>query len=161
MKKKRSFLLIEVLIAVLLVSICLIPLIRTPINSYRSEIEWLEEMEKERLAEWAFAEVKEKLLKNEIPWEKIPLPGAEAQPFELPQAQIQIPGCQPKSVNISCVLSCGKQKEKIGFNGEIYRMLTVSLQFDPPASNSIQFDRPASKKSAYRFHIMVRKIHPR
>lgn len=148
MKKKRNFLLIEVLIAILLVSICLIPLIQIPINSYRSEMEWLEEMDRERLAELAFADVKEKLLKNELAWEKIPGPGLHTGPFSLPPGQTCIPGCKTTDISISYTLSCGKKREKIGLHGEIYRMLTVAIEFDPPLS----------KKNIYRFQIMVRKI---
>lgn len=148
MKRKRSFLLTEVLIAILLVSICLIPLIRTPINTYLSEMEWLEEMERERLAELAFADIKEKLLKNELAWEKIPGPGFSSGPFTLPTTQTHIPGCKPKEISITYTLSCGKNREKIGLHGEIYRMLTVAIEFTPPLS----------KKATYRFQIMVRKI---
>ena len=59
-KRKRTFLLIEVLIAISVATICLIPLIQSPISIYRAEIRLLEEMEKDRLADWTFSEIKKR-----------------------------------------------------------------------------------------------------
>jgi hypothetical protein len=147
-KKKKNFLLLEILIAILIVSICLVPLVQNPIRSYRAEMRLLEEMERERLADWTFSEIKEKLLKNEIAWEKLPGLAAVSGPFPLPQAVIQIPGCASKQIVRSYMLQCGEKGEKEGLKGEIYRMLRVNIEFAPRLS----------RKTKYTYRIMVRKI---
>ncbi len=149
--KKRSFLLPEVLIAIFLTSLCLIPLIRSPIESYRTEVELLEEMERERLAEWSFSEIKEKLLTHEIPWEKLPTKGNLTAPIPLSPITIQIPGLQSKTVNRSFVLKCRETGEKEGPQGEIYRMLYVDLLFDPPLPNTKR------KNPHYSYRTLVQK----
>jgi hypothetical protein len=126
--KKRPFLLLEILIAFFLVAICAVPLVRQPLKLYRSEMSQLERMEKERLADWTFIEIKEKLLKNEIPWEKIPGKGVTSAPFSLPDASIEIPGCPPKKVHREFFLT--GRGEKVGMNEEIYRQLGVYVYLD-------------------------------
>ena len=129
MKKKQPFLLLEILVAIFIVCLCLIPLIQNPIQSYRAEIDLLEEMEKERLADLTFVEIKEMLLKNAIPWEKLPLPDHKTGPFSLPPAQLHIPGQPPKSLERSFTLHCWKPDEKVGPHGEVYRRLHIRLNF--------------------------------
>lgn len=123
--KKKPFLLLEVLIAFLLVALCAVPLVRQPLKLYRAEMESLEQLEKERLADWTFSEIKELLYKNEIPWEKVPAKGKETAPFPLPPSQIDIPGCSPKRMERSFTLSCKGEKE--GADGALYRLLWVKV----------------------------------
>lgn len=153
-KSKHTFLLLEILIAILLVSLCLIPLIQSPIQSYRAEMKLLEEMEGERLAEWSFSEVKDKLLKNEIPWDKIPSLTEKSAPIDLPPITIQIPGSKPKKIERSFVLRCGKKGEKEGLKGEIYRMMHVDIMFTPRLSQKKQ----KKDKRDYSYRLMVRKL---
>jgi arsenate reductase-like glutaredoxin family protein len=121
--KKRNFLLLEVLIAFSLITICAIPLIKQPLKFYREEIAKLEQIEKERIADWTFTEIKEILLKNEIPWKKLPDKGETTSPFHLPPSQIQIFGKTPKMIKRSFVLT--GRGEKQGLNSEVYRQLGV------------------------------------
>ena len=149
MKKKKPFLLLEILIAILLVSICLVPLVQSPIQSFRAELQLLEEMEGERLAEWTFSEIKEKLLKNEIPWEKLPGPGAKTASFPLPPASIEMANGKPKKIERSFILGCGAKGEKEGLQGEIYRILAIGIDFQPRLSKR--------KNKSYTYRLIVRK----
>jgi len=128
--KKRTFLLLEILIAFLLVALCAVPLVSQPLKLYRSEIQFLERLERERLADWTFSEIKELFLKNEIPWTKIPPKGDKTAFFPLPPAKIEIPGCRPKSIDRTYTLQCKGEKE--GLHDELYRLLWVEVQFSPP-----------------------------
>ena len=143
---KRPFLLLEILIAFLLVALCAVPLVSQPLKLYRAEIQSLERLERERLADWTFSEIKELFLKNEIPWNKIPSKGEQSGPFPLPKAQIDIPGCSPKSIERSFTLQCKGEKE--GIRNEPYRLLWVDIQFSPPLS----------KPARYTFRMTVQKI---
>jgi hypothetical protein len=143
---KHPFLLLEVLIAILLVSLCLIPLIQSPIIGYKAEIKLLEEMEGERIAEWTFSEIKEKIINQEIPWEALPLKKMEkTNPFPLPPTTLSIPNIQPKQINRFFRLKCIKEKE--GENGEIHKMLGIEILFEPRLSQK--------KENNYLYRITV------
>lgn len=145
--KKRTFLLFEILIAFLLVVLCAVPLVSQPLKLYRSEMKFLEQLERERLADWTFSEIKEMLLKNEIRWEKIPAKGIKSPSFSLPSTQIHIPGCSPKQIQRTFTLHCKGEKE--GLRDEIYRLLYIDISFSPPLS---------SKKTHYTFRATVQKL---
>lgn len=123
--KKKSFVLLEVLIALSLVALCLIPLVKQPLKLYKEEFAYLERMELERLADWTFTEVKELLLKNEIPWEKIPEKNGQTDNFPLPPMSIDIAGFNKKKVERSFFLT--GRGEKPGLKGEVYRQLGVYI----------------------------------
>ncbi len=99
--KKRTFLLLEILLAFTLVIACAVPLVKQPLKLYKREMAHLIEVEQERLADWTFTEIKEMFLKNEIPWGKIPKHLENTGPFPLPPVQIEIPGCKSKRVERS------------------------------------------------------------
>lgn len=146
--KKRSFILIEILLAFVLVTICSIPLIRQPLKLYRLEIETLEQIERERLADWTFSEIKEKLFKNEISWEKIPQKNEKTAPFRLPSVSLHIPGCPKKTVERQFTLQ-GKG-EKVGPQGEIYRTLKIEILFTPSLLTK--------KTSSYPYRLIVKRL---
>lgn len=151
--KKKTFLLLEILIAILLVSICLIPLVQSPILSYRAEMSLIEEMEGERIAEWTFSEIKDKLLNHEIPWEKLPTLDNKTSLISLPPMTIDIPGAKLKKIERAFVLRCNKKGEKEGVNGEIYRMLHVDIYFTPKLTQK----KKAKGTSDYSYRLMVQK----
>lgn len=148
--KKRSFILIEILLAFVLVTLCSIPLIRQPLQLYRLEMRRLEQMERERLADWTFSEIKEKLFKNEIPWEKIPLKNKKSGPYSLPCAYIRIPGCPEKQIERRFTLK-GK-REKLGPQEELYRALDVHIEFFPRLS------LPKKKQESFCYRLIVRRL---
>ena len=152
--KKKPFLLLEILIAILLVSLCLIPLIQSPIQSYRAEMRLLEEMEGERLAALSFSCVKEKLFNAEIPWEKLPSLTEKTASIPLPPITIEIPGAKPKKIERSFVLRCNKRGEKEGPNGELYRIIHVDIEFRPKLTQK----KTKKENGDYSYRLVVRKI---
>ncbi len=69
--RKRSFLLLELLIALFLIVTCALPLAQIPMRALQKEFKSAQAMEMHRLADLAFAEIKEKAYLHEIPWEQI------------------------------------------------------------------------------------------
>ncbi len=67
----RSYILIEILISLAFVTMCAVPLLLPHFVILRAEIKTLEELQLERLADVAFAEVKQMLFENKISWEEI------------------------------------------------------------------------------------------
>ncbi len=141
--RKRAFLLLEILIAFVVVEICLIPLVKQPLKLYKEEMNYLETMEMERLADWTFMEVKEILLKNELPWEKIPTRDADSPRFSLPPASLSITGNKPKAVQRSYFLR--GRAEKTGRDGTIYRQLGVYIFLN---ATQYEFRLPVQRLSA-------------
>ncbi|OGN63741.1 MAG: hypothetical protein A3E80_01625 [Chlamydiae bacterium RIFCSPHIGHO2_12_FULL_49_9] len=145
--KKRPFVLLEVLLALFLVMIAIIPLVRQPFMLYRSEILLLEEMERERLADWTFSEIREQFLKGQIPWKKLPAKGEISSPFSLPKGSIHLPGLASKEVERSFTLRCIGEKK--GTQGETYRSLNIAIEFNPALNK---------KKKKYTFRLLVQKM---
>lgn len=116
---KRTFLLLELLIALSLVTIFAFPLIFNPLNKLNQELKKLEEIERERLSELLLAEVKEQLYCNSIPWGKIP-PTKPKLPFQDFKSQDYIFYLgdlkKPRSVHFDIFLYWDKtpQKDKEG-----------------------------------------------
>jgi len=123
--KKKPFLLLEVLLALTLVILCAVPLVRQPLKLYKNEMAYLEKMERERLADWTFTEIKEILLKNGIPWEKIPSKGIKTEALHLPSVVMEIPGCKTKVIERTFFLK--GRGEKIGKENQIYRQIGVHV----------------------------------
>ncbi len=126
--KKKAFLLLETLIALSLAITCAIPLAAYPLKIYRHHIHSLVQIEKERLADATLVQIKEKLLKNEIPWEKIPEWKASSETFHLPSIKIEIPSCFSRE--IKCTFSITTKREKKTDSGEITRYLHLTLKLD-------------------------------
>jgi hypothetical protein len=145
--KKRPFVLLEILIAFTLLTLCIVPLMRKPVELYRTQMTALQEVERQRLADLAFADVKVLLLNNGIRWEELPKKKDPKKEFPLSPATIQIPYCEPRSQDRVFTLKC--EGEKIGMKGETIRMYVVEIKFPP------------SKKKAprYIYRTLVTKLN--
>jgi hypothetical protein len=139
--KKKPFILLEILIALFLVILCGFPLIKEPLKLYHDEIKQLEKMEKERLADWTFTEIKEILLKNGIPWEKIPAKGEKSEPFPLLPVKLEIPGSHTRTIDRSFILS--GRGEKMGEQNCVYRQLGIYIHL---GDDTYAFRLPVQKQ---------------
>jgi hypothetical protein len=128
MTKKRTFLLMEVLISLMLVSLCIVPLMRAPILHFRQQVNHLIQFERQRIADWSFSEVKEILLKNGIPWERLPKRGSARLELPLAKSQLHIPGLITKNLSRKVQFSCTAEKE--GEKGGLYRLLEITILLD-------------------------------
>lgn len=142
--KKKSFLLIEVLIALFLVILIGIPLLTKPIFMYRSEMATLEKMEEERLSVCTFVEVEEMLFNRKIGWEKLPRHG-EMRHFDLPPGFIKLPGAGAKVITRSFTLECMQEKE-VEETKEHSRLLKVKIFFG------------SQKKTPYEYSLIARYL---
>ncbi len=123
--KKRPFLLLEVLIAVSLLIVFAPLLMRLPIHHYKSQIHHFEELEKQRIADWTYSEIKEKLFKQTITWKMLPERGKDPKNFPLPNASLQLPGLKSKPLQRSFAFKCKSEKE--GKQEEIFRLYELTI----------------------------------
>jgi type II secretory pathway pseudopilin PulG len=122
--KRRNFLLLEVLIALALVALFAPLLMRLPLGQYKAQVRQLETYEQQRLADLAFSEIKEQLLKQSIPWKALPAKGTKSRRMPLPPGSIRLPHFPAKSLNRSFTLKCIGEKQ--GRSG-VYRMYRVDV----------------------------------
>lgn len=126
--RSRSFLLLEVLIALLLVTICIVPLMRLPLLHFRRQIDNLSDFEMHRISDWTFSEIKEQFLRESIPWEKLPKRGETSAQIPLSKTTLEIPSLRSKKISRSFTLNCTGEKE--GLKGEIHRLYEITVYLD-------------------------------
>ncbi len=124
---KRSFLLLVVLLAITIVALFAAPLIRLPIKHYKLQIEHLEALECQRVADYTFSEIKESLFKGSIKWEQLPQKSARLT-IPLPDARIFIPRLSSRRVSRSFSMACSGEKR--GIHGELFRIYDITITVD-------------------------------
>ena len=70
-RRKSSYLLLETIIALILLFTCALKFLTNPIESYRLEMQNMYKGDFERIAELSFAEIKEKLYKQEFSFKEL------------------------------------------------------------------------------------------
>ncbi|MDP1608748.1 MAG: hypothetical protein Q8L98_05495 [Chlamydiales bacterium] len=151
-RKKRPSLLLEVLLACSLLAMCLGPLIKKPTQLYQTQIKALRELEGQRLADLAFAEIKIKLLNHQIAWDKLPSKKIPQKIYPVTEGCLQIPHRQEEKIARRAVLKF--KREKISTKGELVRLLEVEIQFAP-------FEKKTNKSlPTYSYRAIVRKMNP-
>ncbi|MBI5346947.1 MAG: hypothetical protein HZB76_07390 [Chlamydiae bacterium] len=122
--KKHHYFLVEVLIALSLILLCIVPLMQNPIKFFQSERKELEKLEYERISDLTFLELKEKLYKNEIPW-KLKHTKEETASVTLSPFTLKINDDYKKQIPRSYQMWFKREK---GNSKETYRILVVQIQ---------------------------------
>ncbi|KPK33297.1 MAG: hypothetical protein AMS24_01585 [Chlamydiae bacterium SM23_39] len=124
--KKRSFVLLEILIALFLISICTALIISNPLYFYKREIKELEELELKILEYEVFCKIKKKLIKNKISIKDLPKKKEEAKYLRLKDERIVIDGLIDKKIPIYYLI-WGRAKS--GINEKYVKLhLQISLK---------------------------------
>ncbi|NGX55927.1 MAG: hypothetical protein K1060chlam5_00161 [Candidatus Anoxychlamydiales bacterium] len=125
-RKKRNFLLIEVLISLFLITIMFVPLIKNPIYFFKSQIKQIEQLECERIAENSFLEIYLKLKNQDlISLSQIPHYSTEAKSFYLEKREININNFIKKEVQRSYKIS--SSDNKITKENKEYKLLKIKI----------------------------------
>ena len=132
-QQRRPIVLLEVMIALTLVILLVLPWVRAPIKLYRLEMEQLAQIENQRTADWIASEIKESLYNKEILWEKLPGNRSSVD-------------CPIKKVGCSCRLIC--RRETVTKQGTLQRLLEIRISF--PSKKP--------KKQTCSYLMIVRKI---
>ena len=127
-KKKRAYLLLELLIAVTLLSICAIPLMSSHPRHLIKKIRSIEQSEKTRLAALSMAEIVEMFEKQNIPSSEIPPLKGSSKIFNLKPKELSLFPRPSKKVNIRYVLTT--LREKTEENGKTYKLVSVNILID-------------------------------
>jgi hypothetical protein len=123
--RKRPAVLLEILIAVTLIILVLVPLIRQAIQFHIAEKERILRIEADRIAAWTYTEIREKLLKGEFRWEQIPALSMWSKVYELPSVPLFMQPLANKIIHRKFTLRTLKEKEH---EGKIIRLLAIHLE---------------------------------
>ncbi len=137
--RKRSFLLFELLISILLVSLIIVPLVETHISMRRGEAQHLQRMQMEPLAQHALCSIQEKLFEKSYRWEEL----IQGISDDLSESYEVILGTK-KSETYHCHFTLIKrdQTRKPSLNKEAL-VLSVKLVFSSPGRSEQEFYRTA------------------
>jgi len=115
---------LELMIALFLVSIYVLPLAQLPMKALREEINTSYRMQLHRYADLAFAEFKEQLYRQKIPWEKLCNTSSENMSVE--NVEISFAALGKRTLIRTVTLrSVGKK----GKNTEEWRLVTFKVTF--------------------------------
>lgn len=146
---RKPFVLLEILIAIALVALFALPLSFNPTRTILKQVDLLEEMECERIADLSFAEVKEILLKNELSWDEI---GAgKGKKYPLPQKFIHLKGFSKKAVDRR--FSFQVKHEKEGVQGATLRHLIITIDL-----TLAKLSKKEKATLPFEYHLFAKKV---
>jgi hypothetical protein len=147
---KRSFLLLEILIALFLLSLCLFPIARNPIFFLKSQLKIIDEIHCQRIADLTFCKIKEKLYQNEICWDSLIKNKSNSKIYsDLKDELVEVDNFYKKEIKRSYKISIKNQKK--GQGNYLYRILNVEIYLLP---------KNQKKSFIYNYNIFVQKKHP-
>lgn len=127
--KKRYFLLLEVLIALFILSLCMTPLIRGPIYFYKEEVQKLKDLEYARATQKALYKIRKNLFFNKIPWKDFSEKKKKQAFYSSLKQKIEIPDIYSEEVDIFYRIYTDLEKKN---KEEIYRRIQVQLSIKEP-----------------------------
>lgn len=142
-KKKRHFLLIEILIAFVLITLFTFPLIRNPIYFCKSQLQTLQKIECERLADLTFLDIKLAFIKKQINLKNIAKYQKEAQIFTLRSDHLE--EFKNKEVKRSYKLYSKRVKQTQA--DETYKLVYVKVFLQPDG---------LKKPYCYKYKIVIK-----
>jgi hypothetical protein len=157
--KKRSFLLLELLIGLYLVGLCVLPLAQLPIKALAEETKAAYRMQMHRFADLAFAEIKEKLYRQEISWKQIS--SSSKHPAIIPfKSDITIsfePLGSRQFYRQVTLHSIGKKTK----SGEEWRLVIVKVNFKAHEKKFIlSFHKKDKSIACFAYRVLVKKSDP-
>lgn len=138
---------LELMIALFLVGTFALPLARLPMHAMHEEFKSAYRMQAQRLADLRFAEFKEKIYRQEIPWKDIIKTREEK--FKLPNEDVEVsfePLGKRKFLIEKTLHSVGKKTKE----GEEYRLATLRVKISP---QEIKFKLFRTKKGRVRSRV--------
>lgn len=138
----RQFLLLELLIALVLVGLCIFPLATVPLSALKEDYNSAYRMQTQRLADLAFADVKQKLYSQELPWKEIVKSRTEKIFLLKDSLDVHLEPQRKRKFLRQVTL---KSRLKKGLNSEEWFLATFNVTITPE-DKKIQLFRTKKKK---------------
>jgi hypothetical protein len=150
--RRRSFLLIEVLVSLTLIALCFFPLIKPLVAMRRADWSHLEKIQLQQISQLAFCRVKEKLYNQAYSWKELTeakdtdtdrIKGVLEEPFSIVTGQ-------KTTRSVRCNYTIGRYKKDATKKTppSVGRILQVTLRFDVPFEHSFVRTLYLEQKSA-------------
>jgi hypothetical protein len=147
---------LELLIALFLVGVFALPMAQFPMQAMQEEYRSAYRMQSQRLADLAFAEIKEQLYKQEIAWEKIVSPANEKAVILEDDVEISFDFLGKRTFNrLATIHSTGKK----GADSNEYRLATVRIKMTPAEKKPKLFRSKKNRVESrvYTYQVLLSK----
>jgi len=122
----HSYILLELIIGLLLVTLCVLPFVRIPSGVVREEMLFIQRLEMQHMSDRALALIKERIYTKEISWEQLCHPREKKTLVIEDVISLPVKELAKQRYSRKCYLySVGKK----GQNNEEYRLVTVIVAF--------------------------------
>ncbi len=157
-EKKQAFLLLELLIALSLFSLCVLPVAELPFASLNTEIKNCQRMQLRRLADLTFIEIEAQLFQNQIPWDDLCCKQKEKTELVKDIQAVQLKGIGKRNFGRTCSIWTSRWKE--GENLEQHRLLTIELEYKSLNDRNFFLTKKSSTdRAVFRHQVYVSQIH--
>lgn len=140
---------LELLIGLFLVTACALPLAQLPMKAIKEQTQSFYRIQIHRLADLAFAQMKEKLYRQEISWEDLSRSSNSVILDDIVTLQLGSLGSQ-KFIRKIILSSVGKQ----GKEGEEWRLATFKIKFHPLEKKHQLFQK-RKKSSVFSYRVIL------
>lgn len=127
MKKRSHYLLLEMIIAITVLSLVALPLIRSPITDIKRTILLLKESDLERVSEVTFASLIGSL-PSILPFDEIPSSKTKATSIPLQEVEVSLVPLGSFRYITQCKIWSQKQKKDLCYH---YHLLRIEITFSP------------------------------
>ena len=127
---RRSFLLLETLLAIAMIGICSSYVISAPMKVYQNHLESLKKIELERIADTLFVKIQHHL-KETHSWDS--LTEKQSNPFNLDPIQLTISPIL--SADYTCSYTLRVKRAKEGQGGTFYKLLECVIHMTPSGAS--------------------------
>ncbi len=150
MKRKKPFVLLELMIALILFALCIVPLIEIPLRALKNEYLMVTRLNLHRLSDLAFAEIKTQLYAQEIPWKDL---GHEKKDkVLLSEQKVKI---DKTELNQRCY--AWSSSTKPGKKDAQARLVTIEVEFSHPSSPLFLVKRKLKKSKVFQYEVCVNR----
>lgn len=154
-KRKKPFILLELLIAMSLISLCSTLLVSTPAKLYKKNLEQLYSLELSRLADNLSFQIQLDLPKLH-PWDSLEKGDKELHPLQ----EIQVRLASSVKRSYKCAYRISLQREKEGPQNTFYRLVRCNLYFyenTPFSSWQKIFSSEEKPFAAFKYNFFICK----
>ncbi len=151
--RRYPFLLLEILIAIFLLSVCALPLAHLPMKANEEAIQTAWRMELNRLADIKLSKIKEDLYTETLKKETLIHASKEKVSLDTDNIAISLPLIGSRKFIQTASLSCRTKKNN---QGEEYYLLTCIIEFS--AKERFKFQRKkgaGQKKRSFTYKLLV------
>ena len=154
-KSKRTFLLLELLIALFLVGLCILPLVHLPMQALREEIRSAWHAEMHRIADLGLADLKEKLHTRQIKWDTIAKSSEEKIKLDDVEVTVVLPSIGKRVFKQTGLLSSIEKTDKEGVE---YHLLTYRIEFQSKDRFKLfRLKNSAKQRCFFNYQLLVSK----